>query len=599
MLSYFYRMNESAIKSYQQYLKSGEESLVQLKSKLAQVLILRLVFFGIFGFAFAMAIQSSSYWWLLSITGLALFLIAVKKNKSLKENQLFEKAKITILNDEINVLQGQWPNISVPNFKFDAQHPFALDLDVLGKHSLYHLLSRCHLNEAKRLLFSELLTQPGTEVELESKQAFTQHAAEETDWRVQMRACGELLEEDPKALEQLMKLEFDEYTESDYRYFQFFRWFAPAWAIGMITLNLLGILPGTFLVFSFMVPLAVLGPKLSKIQKTIGKLTDLGNILESYLRYFERTPAALQKSGPLSQLNDQVKDGYTSIQKLNRISDQFDARNNPLVGILLNALLGYDGHSVIALKKWQSIGLNPMRTSLQALAQLEYHLSIGTWAYHIEERGTYADFGSTPLKAEGLYHPFMLHENVVTNNAALKSIPEVHIVTGANMAGKSTFLRSIGVNVILASLGAPVCAKAFSFAGIRMYSSMRTTDSLQSGKSYFLSELERLALITKEVQSGEPILLLLDEILKGTNSHDKANGSWHFVKQLLDHQVVGFVATHDLSLCELEKESDSIQNEHFAAYIQGDDLSFDYTIKPGICDSMNATFLMKKLGIIP
>ena len=131
-----------------------------------------------------------------------------------------------------------------------------------------------------------------------------------------------------------------------------------------------------------------------------------------------------------------------------------------------------------------------------------------------------------------------------------------------------------------------------------MFSSMRTTDSLQNGKSYFLCELERLALITEKVKSGEPILLLLDEILKGTNSHDKANGSRYFVKQLLDHKVTGFVATHDLSLCELEKESSTIQNQHFAADIQGDDLSFDYTIKPGICDSMNATFLMKKLGII-
>ena len=592
-------MKESAIKTYQQSIKSGEESLAELKSKLAQVLILRLVFFGVFGFAFAMAIQSSPYWGLLSLIGFALFLLSVKKNKALKENQSFEKAKITILKDELNVLKGSWPSIPLPNFNHDPQHPFALDLDVFGQRSLYHLLSRCHLNNAQRLLFDELLKQPGTEDELKQKQAFTRHAAEEIEWRIQIRACGEMLEEDPKALEQLMQLEFDEYTSADFSYFQFFRWFAPAWSIAMIALNQLGILPGTFLVFSFMIPLALLGPKLSKIQKTISKLTDLGNILESYLRYFERTPDALKGQGPLTDLNEQVRAGHASIKQLNRISDQFDARNNPIVGIFLNALLGYDGHSVIALKKWQSLGLKPMRTSLQALAQLEYHLSLGTWAYHVEERGTFADFGSTPLQAEGLFHPFMLHDIAVVNDATLKSIPEVHIVTGANMAGKSTFLRSIGVNIILASLGAPVCAKSFSFAGIRMYSSMRTTDSLQSGKSYFLSELERLALITKEVQSEEPILLLLDEILKGTNSQDKANGSWHFVKQLLDHNVVGFVATHDLSLCELEKECNSIQNQHFAADIQGDDLSFDYTIKPGVCDSMNATFLMKKLGIIP
>ena len=591
-------MNEGATKAYQKSIKSTDSALSELKSKLTQVLVFRLVFFSVFIFAFAMAVQSSVYWWMLSMLCLGAFLLAVKKNKALKENQSFENAKLTILRDELNVLKGQWPSISLPDFKYDSQHAFALDLDVFGKHSMYHLLSRCRLHKAQFLLFNELLKQPESKEALLEKQAFTQHAAKELNWRIQLRACGELLEEDPKALDQLMKLDFEEYASSDYSYFQFFRWFAPVWSIAILSLNFLGILPGAFLVFLFMIPLILLGPKLSKIQKTIGKLTDLGNILESYLRYFQRIPSALQIPGPLSQLNEQILGGYQSIKQLNRISDQFDARNNPLVGILLNALLGYDGHSIIALKKWQSLGLKPMRNSLKALAQMEYYMSLGTWAYHIDEQGQYAHFNDKPLHAEGLFHPFMLHENVIVNDAMLKTIPEVHIVTGANMSGKSTFLRSVGVNVILASLGAPVCAKSFAYSGIQMFSSMRTTDSLQNGKSYFLSELERLALITEKVKSGEPILLLLDEILKGTNSHDKANGSRYFVKQLLDHKVTGFVATHDLSLCELEKESSTIQNQHFAAGIQGDDLSFDYTIKPGICDSMNATFLMKKLGII-
>ena len=166
------------------------------------------------------------------------------------------------------------------------------------------------------------------------------------------------------------------------------------------------------------------------------------------------------------------------------------------------------------------------------------------------------------------------------------------------MAGKSTYLRTVGCAYVMANTGLPVMAKSFVFSAAPLFTSMRTTDSLQEGKSYFLSELERLAQLISMAKQERPMVVLLDEILKGTNSNDKASGSQSFVRQLMKYKVAGMVATHDLSLCSITQDYPKMKNVHFAADIKGDDLSFDYRLKPGVCDTMNATFLMKKLGII-
>jgi DNA mismatch repair ATPase MutS len=176
----------------------------------------------------------------------------------------------------------------------------------------------------------------------------------------------------------------------------------------------------------------------------------------------------------------------------------------------------------------------------------------------------------------------------------------VMIITGANMAGKSTYLRTVGVNLVLALNGAPVCATYFSCPLLQMRSGMRTADSLKDHQSYFYAELNRLKNIMEELRNDKPLLILLDEILKGTNSNDKQAGSIALVKQLLPHPCLALIATHDLALGELEKQfPGQITNYCFEANIENDQLSFDYMLKRGVAQKMNASFLMKKMGIIP
>lgn len=200
------------------------------------------------------------------------------------------------------------------------------------------------------------------------------------------------------------------------------------------------------------------------------------------------------------------------------------------------------------------------------------------------------------IKAKGLGHPLLNKYKRVDSDVTINN-EQFFIVTGANMAGKSTFLRTVSLHIVMANVGLPVCAKASTYNPIKLITSMRTSDSLTDDSSYFFSELTRLKFIVDTIKT-EPYFIVLDEILKGTNSTDKAIGSRKFVEKLVATNATGIIATHDLSLCEIEQELSAVKNYYFDAEIIDDELHFDYTLKEGICKNMNASFLLKKMDIV-
>jgi DNA mismatch repair ATPase MutS len=226
--------------------------------------------------------------------------------------------------------------------------------------------------------------------------------------------------------------------------------------------------------------------------------------------------------------------------------------------------------------------------------------SLGTFSFNNQDFVFSKLNDQRRLTANGLGHPMISVNERIVNDVTLNAKESILIITGANMAGKSTFLRTLGVNVILALIGAPVCAKEFDCPLVEIRSGMRTADSLKDHQSYFYAELNRLKSIVDELKSGKHLLVLLDEILKGTNSTDKQAGSIALVKQLIGYPSLVLIATHDLVLGELENQyPQQIRNYCFEPSIVDDQLSFDYKLKRGIAEKMNATFLMKKMGIIP
>jgi DNA mismatch repair ATPase MutS len=202
------------------------------------------------------------------------------------------------------------------------------------------------------------------------------------------------------------------------------------------------------------------------------------------------------------------------------------------------------------------------------------------------------------LEAESLGHPLIHPAQRVTSDFRLRGQAKIALITGSNMAGKSTFLRSLGVNIILAQAGSPVCASLFILSPNKLMSSMRIADNLAENTSTFYAELKKLKTIIEAVNRNEPVFILLDEILRGTNSLDKHTGSEALIRQMIKQKAVAVLATHDVELGKLENEfPNSINNYHFDVQVEGEELYFDYKLKHGVCTSLNASILMKKIGI--
>jgi DNA mismatch repair ATPase MutS len=301
-------------------------------------------------------------------------------------------------------------------------------------------------------------------------------------------------------------------------------------------------------------------------------------------------------------LQDQLRaNGKASenILQLKKILDRFDMRLNIFAFIFLNTFLLWDLQQVLHLNKWREKNTASVKTWFDVIAYIEFLNTISTLAFnHPSWCLPQAVSEHFTLLANEVGHPLIREDKRIDNSFATEGIPKVSIITGSNMAGKSTFLRSVGVNLVLAQMGAAVCAKSFVFSPVELCTSMRVADNLAENASTFYAELKKLKSIIERVNAGDKVFILLDEILRGTNSLDKHTGSEALIKQFIRRNAVAIIATHDVELGDLKNVFDAhIENYHFDVQVEGEELYFDYKIKRGICQSLNASLLMKKIGI--
>ncbi|HSQ46393.1 MAG TPA: hypothetical protein VLM44_05675, partial [Lutibacter sp.] len=283
--------------------------------------------------------------------------------------------------------------------------------------------------------------------------------------------------------------------------------------------------------------------------------------------------------------------------KFSKILDAFDQRNNLIIAFFGNAFLLRDLKLSHNLEKWMDSYKTKVADWINVIAFFDAQNSLANFAFN-HPNYVFPEIvqHKNVIAAQNLGHPLLKVLQRVDNDFTIEN-QQFFIVTGANMAGKSTFLRTVSLSIVMGNMGLPVCASAFRYSPIKLITSMRTSDSLADNESYFFSELKRLKFIVDEIKN-EDYFIILDEILKGTNSTDKAIGSKKFVQKLVSSKSTGIIATHDLSLCEIEKEMPEVQNYYFDAEIINDELFFDYKLKEGICKNMNASFLLKKMEII-
>jgi DNA mismatch repair ATPase MutS len=379
----------------------------------------------------------------------------------------------------------------------------------------------------------------------------------------------------------------------------------PVLNICWIALIIAGTFPVNSLLVPIMVSLSIAGSKLKTINKAHSLLSKTAGTLKSYTTIIRLMEREKFQSTHLKHLQEKLSgDGLRageSLTSLFKLLNSFDQRLNILVAILLNILFLYDIQVWLRLGKWKARHKTAVASWFEALSELDALASLSVYAFNNAEAVTYPVIteGEFTFEATEMGHPLLHPGARVCNTVSFSGAPRILVITGANMAGKSTFLRTLSVNLILAMNGVPVCAKAFRFTPCDLLSSIKIQDSLSNHESYFYAELVRIRQIIEHLQANPRTLVVLDEILRGTNTHDKQTGSRGLLGKLVSLNAVAIVATHDLTLGELETAyPGTVLNHCFEVELTGDQLIFDYKLKPGISQKLNASYLMKKMGII-
>ncbi len=588
--------------TYEQLVIHYRKQQLAVMSKRRILSLLRVLSFLLTGFAAYVAFTFSVFLGLTSIViGISIFLVLVKRHLEAKAKYDFLSALERINKAEIGALDGNYSVFEDGKNYLDGQHDYMHDLDLFGDRSIFQCLNRTVTNKGRDKLAYELANSYEIVGTLSERQKAISELSALLDWRQEFGATGMVAKTEDKEYQQLMDWNKDQLTGFNSLIFKLQIWVLPVTGIGAIATYNFDLITMFWLILYFCVP----GFCVSRYLRITNRQSVLIGGITGTLRKFQRLSQLIESQNFKSELlcnikSELLKDGSASkeVNALVKIANRLDNRINPLLGFILNLLLVWDLSCLKSLSAWKNRNSTKLNNWLNAIHQMDALISFANFTRN-NEGYCVPQIGNTIFSVERIGHPLLLAKNRVDNNYSLNSVGDFSIITGANMAGKSTFLRAVGVNLILAMCGSVVCATKFTFQPTRLFTSMRTTDSLQDNESYFYTELKRLKMLISKLDSGEPLFIILDEILKGTNSKDKAEGSKLVLEKILKKQATGIIATHDLSLCEIENAyPENIRNYSFDARIKGKELIFDYKIRDGVCQNMNASFLMQQMGIV-
>ncbi|HEY4149642.1 MAG TPA: hypothetical protein VGM41_11970 [Chitinophagaceae bacterium] len=594
----------SATDSYNSHIEQLTRQLAALEEKNKQVA---------WGRFFMVVLIAMAAGWLHSISLVlttlailllvALFIRLVIMAADYKQAIAHTNRMLTVNRLELAIAEGKYTHLPDGVLLAPATHDYAQDLDIFGRASLYQYINRTISQQGNSVL-AQWLLQPADPYTILARQNAARELAPLYQWRQELEAHGleqTITHGTEKNVTDWLKREN---MLNQHPAWTLLRFAYPIITIAILVLYIAGPVTTKEFIFAYGLFFVIssrlrkyLAPHFSGLDKIVAEITVLGKstlLIEK----------ALFKSAYMQQLQKKllVDDSFAShaIKELKNILDRLDDNLNLVLVLLLNPFLLWDLQLLFRLEKWRAINKTKARDWFSALGQAEainsianLHFNHPDWAFptlDTEQHGT--------LEATDLGHPLIPAAKRVTSSFNTAGLAKLALVTGSNMAGKSTFLRSIGVNMVLAMTGAPVCATSMRVSPMRVVSTMRVADNLEESTSTFYAELKKLKYIIESVNRQEKVFLLLDEILRGTNSLDRHTGSRALVMQLIRQQATGILATHDLELAKLQSEYPlHIHNYHFDAQIAGEELYFDYKLKEGVCQSLNASLLMKKIGI--
>ncbi len=506
-----------------------------------------------------------------------------------------------IVEQELKIRDHQFSDLPDGREFSPDHHDYSGDLDIFGKASLFQYCNRAQ-TEQGRMMFGRWLLEISEPGIVRQRQEAVRELSGKPEWRQELQAyCSE--ENITIRSEKKITGWLREPLLFDAAYWNVLRLVLPALILTCLVLHIAGIF-SAIVFYPSVVIAAILSFSISrKILPVYRKLNKISGEVSSLAGSAAHIETEQFKSNHLLDLQHSFRgkqfNASRFIREFKKILDRFDYRLNPLVFIPLNIFLFWDLQQILLLEEWKKKNKEFVENCFRDLAVLECLSSLATLYFNhpgwcLPEISDQKGFFS----AEDLGHPLIRENKLVRNSFTSPGIHQMNIVTGSNMSGKSTFLRAVGVNIVLAMTGGPVCAARMELYPLRVISNMRVTDNLEENTSTFYAELKKLKRILDDAIAGREIFILLDEILRGTNSHDRQTGSMALVKQLLQYPVSGILATHDLELATMAKDfPDRIHNYHFDVQVENQELYFDYRLKTGICTSMNASILMKKIGI--
>ena len=582
---------------YQSEIEQLDVQIARLRRKSNVYLLAKLFFFGTSAFFVYLAIKHFTCLNLASAGSFfAAYLSACVLDSRCQKISDGLKRKKSVCKNELAYLEGDFTPFPSGEVYINPEHEYSFDLDLFGPSSLFNRMNRCVTRKGSDRLAEKLTNLCQDEQEILLNQAAIAELADNFSWRIRFMANRFI----PDNLQLLSEL-----ASENQKHSFLLRSAIPAVCVGLTILAFLSALFKLvgwqyFMIFF----LLNLGCSILFFRKTLTANISIGKIYQELVAYievlndiqdarFKATVLVDLQKGLFSPSANSLK----AFAELSRLLNLFDQRGNAIFYILFNGFFLFDILLLKRIIQWEKKHLVHMEKWIHCISEIDALVSLANYSFN-HPSNTAAEIlpvqDERVIEVMDIYHPFLAYKQAVPNSFTLRK-KHVAIVTGANMAGKSTFLRAIGLNYILACNGVPVCATSFRFSIVTLFSSMRTTDNLSKDISYFNAELLRLKQLIQHVKSNSYTLIILDEILKGTNSKDKLEGSIVFLREIIRHNVAALIATHDLELAKLENENREVFSNYCFEIALSKDIEYTYRIAKGVAKNLNASFLLKNI----
>ncbi|CAK7010355.1 DNA mismatch repair protein [Tissierella sp.] len=532
-----------------------------------------------------------------------IFICLIIYHNIIKDKLNFSKEIININNRYLARVDGNWIDFNDIGEEFiDKEHKYSFDLDIVGKKSLFQFINIANTWNGRKTLARDLLETSYNKTEIYLRQEAIKELSSKLDFCQELEYLGGKHKKELLDPENLIKYaESKEIMIKSQRVRELIH-FLPIIVIPLSVAIIIFKMKRIYVLIPLLILLQFLlwmirFSTMNNILKPVGTFK---RNLETYMDILKLLEKENFQSKKLNSIKEILFSGeYSSIlaiKELDKITERINLRhNNALIYLVFNGLFLWDYECVFLLENWKNTYGLEVKKWIEAIGEVESLISLSV-LMQIDEGVSFPTIDNSNLRVSGesLGHPLISNNERVLNN--IKIDDSILIITGSNMSGKTTFLRTIGINLVLAYSGGPVYASKMSCPILEIFTSMRVTDDLKNGISTFYAELLRIKEIINYANKNNNIIFLIDEIFRGTNSEDRILGAKNVLGNLNKLGVVGAITTHDLELCILAKYN-RIENYHFSEQYKNNKIHFDYKIKPGKSTSTNAKYLMESVGI--